>query len=193
MTKRSIEQVQALGLKLIPVKVPDWTLDASGFGVESAVFFDETDSLRTRQADDQASPRQRIPQQPFDSGGGVSAVAARAGDDDGEAGGSDGGSRCVSGSGESRAGARPRWQAGEGAAMGGTSPFQRSPMPTPLHHGEFGVLSGAIGPEWICAIPARPPRLRFTRARSEKRNCSPFGKAYQDASGFHLKHPTLTT
>ncbi len=37
----ALAQIEKLGVKLIPVKVPDGAADASGFGVESAVFFDE--------------------------------------------------------------------------------------------------------------------------------------------------------
>ncbi len=33
--------MQALGVKLIPVAMPDWTLDVSSYNVESAAFFDE--------------------------------------------------------------------------------------------------------------------------------------------------------
>jgi Asp-tRNA(Asn)/Glu-tRNA(Gln) amidotransferase A subunit family amidase len=39
--EKTLEQIQALGLKLAPVKVADWTFDVSAIGVESAVFFDE--------------------------------------------------------------------------------------------------------------------------------------------------------
>jgi Asp-tRNA(Asn)/Glu-tRNA(Gln) amidotransferase A subunit family amidase len=39
--EKSIEQVEALGVKLVPVKLPDWTVDASAYAVESAAFFDE--------------------------------------------------------------------------------------------------------------------------------------------------------
>ena len=38
---KTFEQLQALGLKPVPMKVPEWTLDVSSYGVESAVFFDE--------------------------------------------------------------------------------------------------------------------------------------------------------
>ncbi len=41
MNQRAIAQVETLGLKLVEVKVPDWDLEASGFGVESGAFFDE--------------------------------------------------------------------------------------------------------------------------------------------------------
>jgi Asp-tRNA(Asn)/Glu-tRNA(Gln) amidotransferase A subunit family amidase len=39
--EKTLAQLQALGLKLIPLLVPQWELDGSGFGVESAAFFDE--------------------------------------------------------------------------------------------------------------------------------------------------------
>src|SRR5580692_11810556 len=39
--EKTVEQLQALGFKLVPIKVPDWSLDVSAIGVESAVFFDE--------------------------------------------------------------------------------------------------------------------------------------------------------
>jgi len=41
MNEKAIEQVQALGVKLVTVKMPDWNVDGSSYGVESAVFFDE--------------------------------------------------------------------------------------------------------------------------------------------------------
>jgi Asp-tRNA(Asn)/Glu-tRNA(Gln) amidotransferase A subunit family amidase len=41
MNDKAIEQVQALGVKLVAVKLPDWTVEGSSYGVESAVFFDE--------------------------------------------------------------------------------------------------------------------------------------------------------
>jgi Asp-tRNA(Asn)/Glu-tRNA(Gln) amidotransferase A subunit family amidase len=43
--EQSLAKVQALGAKLVPVKVPEGAADAGGFGVESAAFFDEM--LRT--------------------------------------------------------------------------------------------------------------------------------------------------
>jgi Asp-tRNA(Asn)/Glu-tRNA(Gln) amidotransferase A subunit family amidase len=41
MNEKAIAAVEALGVKLVPVKLPDWTVDGSSYGVESAVFFDE--------------------------------------------------------------------------------------------------------------------------------------------------------
>jgi Asp-tRNA(Asn)/Glu-tRNA(Gln) amidotransferase A subunit family amidase len=39
--EKTLAQMQSLGVKLVPVKVPEWTVDVSAIGVESAVFFDE--------------------------------------------------------------------------------------------------------------------------------------------------------
>lgn len=39
--ERLLAQLAALGLKLIDVKVPDWSLDVSAYAVESSAFFDE--------------------------------------------------------------------------------------------------------------------------------------------------------
>ena len=38
---KALEQIQTLGVKLVPVKLPDWNVDVASIGVESAVFFDE--------------------------------------------------------------------------------------------------------------------------------------------------------
>ncbi len=37
----TLAQMEKLGVKLIPMTTPDWTLDVSSYSVESAVFFDE--------------------------------------------------------------------------------------------------------------------------------------------------------
>ena len=37
----TLAEVEKLGLKLLPVKAPDWTLEISGYGAESAAFFDD--------------------------------------------------------------------------------------------------------------------------------------------------------
>jgi len=41
MNEKAIAQVEKLGFKLVPVKMPDWSVEGSAYGVESAVFFDE--------------------------------------------------------------------------------------------------------------------------------------------------------
>ena len=39
--RKTLDQMQSLGFNLIPINVPEWHMDSSGFGVEAAVFFDE--------------------------------------------------------------------------------------------------------------------------------------------------------
>ncbi|MDR3703344.1 MAG: amidase, partial [Candidatus Sulfopaludibacter sp.] len=39
--EQTLEQVKSLGVKLVPVKAPEWTIDVSSIGVESGVFFDD--------------------------------------------------------------------------------------------------------------------------------------------------------
>jgi len=39
--EKALEQIQALGVKLSVVKAPEWSLDVSSSGVEAAAFFDE--------------------------------------------------------------------------------------------------------------------------------------------------------
>jgi Asp-tRNA(Asn)/Glu-tRNA(Gln) amidotransferase A subunit family amidase len=41
LNQKALEQVQALGVKLIPLNLPEWNVDVASIGVESAVFFDE--------------------------------------------------------------------------------------------------------------------------------------------------------
>jgi Asp-tRNA(Asn)/Glu-tRNA(Gln) amidotransferase A subunit family amidase len=39
--EKTLAQVESLGVRLVPVKIPDWTLQTSLYAVESAAFFDE--------------------------------------------------------------------------------------------------------------------------------------------------------
>ena len=39
--EKTLDQVRSLGVKLVPVAVPEFSLDTSAYGVESAAFFDE--------------------------------------------------------------------------------------------------------------------------------------------------------
>lgn len=41
-------------------------------------------------------------------------------------------------------------------------------------------------------MPAHRPASRFSRAPFGESELLAFGKAYQDATGHHLKHPPLT-
>jgi len=39
--EKTMETLRSMGLTLVPVTVPDWTMDVSAYGVESGAFFDE--------------------------------------------------------------------------------------------------------------------------------------------------------
>lgn len=39
--EKTLEAIQAMGVRLIPVTLPEWTADVSNFSVESGAFFDE--------------------------------------------------------------------------------------------------------------------------------------------------------
>src|SRR6266404_5589124 len=41
LNEQALALVEALGVKLVPMKAPEWTVDVAAIGVESAVFFDE--------------------------------------------------------------------------------------------------------------------------------------------------------
>ena len=85
MNDKAIQEVEKLGFKLVPVKVPDWTINVSAYEVESAVFFDQL--VRSGRDKLLTSPRRAsgVPNRPIDSGGGVSAIAAGSHHDDDEA------------------------------------------------------------------------------------------------------------
>src|SRR6202035_3062086 len=54
LDEAALAQVEKLGVKLVPVKVPEGAVDSSGFGVESAAFFDEL--IRTGRDKQMTSP-----------------------------------------------------------------------------------------------------------------------------------------
>ena len=98
---RRLEQVQALGVKLVPVTMPDWTLDVSSYRRGIGGVLRRTDPHGARQADDQSRPRatgfrrsaRLIPAVEY-----LQSQRARSHDDD-EAGGGDGGRGRVPGPG----------------------------------------------------------------------------------------------
>ena len=86
MNEKAIAQVEALGIKLVAVKMPDWNVDGSAYAVESAVFFDEM--IRTNRDKQMMTNPGRyddVSHGPVHSGSGVSAIAEGADDDDDEA------------------------------------------------------------------------------------------------------------
>ncbi len=192
--EKALAQVQALGAKLIPVTIPDGSADAGSSGVESAAFFDDLILLRRRQADDKSWPRQQFQLQPPDPCCRIPSIPARPHDDDDETGGSDSGCRCVPGV--------PANSGGGGGGRGGSSGKVRQPQTRRrrnreelLLHATFAMANSAGYP--AISVPngfteaGSPTALTFYGRPFAETEILALAKAYQDASGFHLKHPNL--
>jgi len=201
--EQTMEQVKALGLKLVPVKVPEWTIDTSSIGVESGVFFDDlirsgrdkqmtnpgrANSFRTSRmipaVEYLQSQRARSMMMaklaeatadvdvylvPVNSGGG------------GPAGGRGGGGAVPDASAAA---------AGRGRAGGGGGGFNRSvvgrhfSMANLACYPALNVVNGF-------AESGTPLNITFYARPFGEAELLALGKAYQDASGFHLKRPAL--
>jgi len=192
MDEKAIEQVQSLGLKLVEVKAPDWSVEVSSYGVESATFFD--DLIRSGRDKQLTNPGRA-------TGWRVSRVmpavdylqsqrgrmmmmmklAEATADVDvylvptntGGGGGGRGG-----------AGA-------DGAGRGADQP--RRPQSVTQRH--FTMANLACYP--ALSVPhgflesGSPGAMTFYARPFGEAELLALGKAYQDASGFHLKHPSL--
>ncbi|HTB14598.1 MAG TPA: amidase [Bryobacteraceae bacterium] len=195
MNAKAIEQVRALGFKLVPVTMPDWNIDGSAYGVESAVFFDEM--IRTNRDKQMTNPGRATG---FRSARFVPAVeylqsqrartmmmmklAEATADVD---------VYLVPANGGGGGGGRGRGAAtdGEGRGRGGDPNARR------------GVTQRHFAMANTACYPAINVVHGFTEAGTPGSftfYARPFGeaellavaKAYQDATGFHLKHPTLS-
>src|SRR5262249_15919966 len=96
----------------------------------------------------------RLASEPADAGRGVSAIAARADDDDDEARRGDCGRGCLPGADESRR--RRRWSRRRGnrwrRARGGSASGAAGSDAAAFHDGESGLLSGIVGAERVPGI-----------------------------------------
>lgn len=203
----ALARIEKLGVKLIPVTVPDGAADASGFGVESAVFFDEM--IRTGLDKQMTNPGRAssfrtsrlIPAVEY-----LQAQRARAmmmaklaeatADVDiylvpANAGGG-GGGRGGRGRGGAAAGANSDAAVATGGRRGDGA-------------GNAG-RQGSLGRHFNMANIAGYPAISFPHGFQDSGSPAaltiygrPFretemlalAKAYQDASGFHTKHPNL--
>jgi Asp-tRNA(Asn)/Glu-tRNA(Gln) amidotransferase A subunit family amidase len=188
----AIAQVEGLGLKLVPVKVPEWSVEVSSYGVESATFFDEL--IRSGRDKQLTNPgrangwrvsrvmpavdylqsqrgRMMMMQKLAEATADVDVYLVPT-----NTGGGDGGGR------------------GRGADGGGRGPDQpRRPQgPTQRH---FTMANLACYP--ALSVPhgfmesGSPAAMTFYARPFGEAELLALGKAYQDASGFHLKHPAL--
>jgi Asp-tRNA(Asn)/Glu-tRNA(Gln) amidotransferase A subunit family amidase len=202
--QKTLDQIQALGVKLVEVKVPDVNLDTSGFNVESAVFFDElTRSGRDKQMTNPGRAAgwratRLMPAVEYLQGQRARAMmmaklAEATADVDVylvPAGAGGGGGAAGRGRGAAADGAAiPDGPAVGGRAAGGarrTSVAQR--------HFNMANVAGYPG----LAVPngfaesGSPGTITFHARPFGESELLALAKAYQDAAGFHLKHPTLS-
>ena len=205
--QKTFEQIQALGVKLVPLKVPEWTVDVSAYGVESAVFFDELiRSGRDKQltnpgrANGWRSSRLIPAVEYLQAQRGRSILMMKLAEATADvdvylapanAGGGGGGR------GRGAAGATPTDGGGRGAGGrggrgggGGFGGFARSA--TQRH---FNMANSACYP--ALAVPngfyesGSPSTITIYGRPFNEAEVLALGKAYQDAAGFHLKHPKL--
>ena len=189
MNEQAIAQVQSLGFKLVEMKVPEWSLEVSSYGVESATFFDGL--LRSGRDKELTNPgratgwrvsrvmpavdylqsqrlRSMMMMKLAEATADVDVYLVPAN---------------TGGGGEGRG--------GRGAA-GGPPPQRRPQGPTQRH---FTMANLACYP--ALSVPhgfmesGSPGALTFYARPFGEAELLALGKAYQDASGFHLKHPKL--
>jgi Asp-tRNA(Asn)/Glu-tRNA(Gln) amidotransferase A subunit family amidase len=197
MNQRAMEQIEGLGVKLVAMKTPQITTDGSSYGVESAVFFDKL--IRTNGDKQMTNPGRASG---FRSARVIPAVeylqsqrartmmmmklAEATADVDvylvpANAGGGEGRGRGAAADGdggrEGRGGfdpSRPRGPIQRHFGMANTAGYPAINVP----HGF--LATGSPGAFTIYARPFGEAELLAV------------AKAYQDASGHHLKHPGLT-
>ncbi|HEY2015763.1 MAG TPA: amidase [Bryobacteraceae bacterium] len=202
---KTFEQLQALGVKLIPMKVPEWTMDVSAYGVESAVFFDEL--IRSGKDKQMTNPgrangwrssrlvpaveylqsqraRSMMMMKLSEATADVDVYLAPA--NSGGGGGGRGGAPTDGAAG----GAGRGGTGGRGGRGGGGGAFGRSA--TQRH---FTMANSACYP--ALAVPngfnesGSPGTITIYGRPFNEAEILALGKAYQDAAGFHLKHPKL--
>ena len=197
--EKTVEQLQALGLKLVPIKVPDWTLDVSAIGVESAVFFDEL--VRSGRDKQLTTPGRAngfrsshlVPAVEYlQSQRARSMMMAKLAEATADVdvylvptnSGGGGGGR---GRGAAADPAAPAPGRGRGAGGGGGN---RSVVG---RHFTLANLAGypAINTPNGFTEAGTPTNITFYARPFGEAELLAVAKAYQDASGFHLKHPDL--
>ncbi len=206
----ALTQIEKLGVKLIAVEVPEGAADSGGFGVESGAFFDElirsgrdkqmtnpgratsfrssrlipaVEYLQTQRARAMMMAKLAEATAQVD----VYLVPANAGGGGGGRGGRGGRGAAAGAPGEVAAATAP--PAGRGAGRGG---FQQGPTG---RHFSMANIAGypAISLPHGFQDSGSPAALTFYGQPFRETEIIALAKAYQDASGFHLKHPNLDT
>ncbi len=192
--EKAIAQMEALGVKLIPVKAPEGQADAGSFGVESGAFFDELvrsgrdkQMTNTGRANGFRSSRLIPAVEYLQSQRARTMMMMRLAEATADVdvylvpANSGGG-----GGGRGRGGA-------DGVAGGPPAGAQRRPQTATSRH--FGMANSAGYP--AISVPngftddGSPTALTFYGRPFMEMEILAVAKAYQDASGFHLKTPNL--
>jgi len=189
--EKTLEQVQAMGFKLTPVTVPDWNLDGSGMGVESGAFMDEflrsgRDKLLTNPSRGAGMRSARlVPAVEYlQSQRARAMMMAKLAEATAEV------DVYIAPADRSVTGADPDKP---GAPTGGEGGATRGPQGPTIRH--FNMANLACYP--ALAMPngfsdsGTPGSIIFYGRPFNETQILALGKAYQDATGFHLKHPNL--
>jgi Asp-tRNA(Asn)/Glu-tRNA(Gln) amidotransferase A subunit family amidase len=204
--QKVLETVQSLGLRPVSITVPDAPSDVLGFGVESAAFFHEmvaTGNDKKMTNPGRAAswrPANLIPAVDYIQSQRARAImmaklAEATADVDvyivptGNPGGGGRGGRGASTATDGAAGAAAAAPA-PGGRGGGRGNFQRTPLQR-----HFAMANSAGYP--AVSMPhgfqesGSPTAITFYARPFAEAEMLALAKAYQDASGFHLKHPSL--
>jgi Asp-tRNA(Asn)/Glu-tRNA(Gln) amidotransferase A subunit family amidase len=180
--EQTLEQVRSLGVKLAPVKVPEWSIDVSSIGVESGVFFD--DLIRSGRDKEMTNPGRA---NSFRSSRVIPAVEYL----QGQRARSMMMAKLAEATADVDVYLVPANQGGGGGGRG---------------RGGGGGNRSVVGRHFSMANLACYPALNvvngFTEAGTPtcitfyarpfgEAELLAFGKAYQDATGFHQRHPAL--
>jgi Asp-tRNA(Asn)/Glu-tRNA(Gln) amidotransferase A subunit family amidase len=191
LNEQALAQVQSLGFKLVDVKVPEWSVEVSSYGVESAAFFDEL--LRSGRDKELTNPGRAtgwrvsrvMPAVDYlQSQRGRAMMMAKLAEATQDVDVYMVPTNTGGGGGEGRG--------GRGAQGRGPAQPRRPQGPTQRH---FTMANLACYP--ALSVPhgfmesGSPGAMTFYARPYGEAELLALGKAYQDASGFHLKHPNL--
>jgi Asp-tRNA(Asn)/Glu-tRNA(Gln) amidotransferase A subunit family amidase len=204
----TLAQVQALGVKLVALKVPEGNVDSSGFNVESGVFFDEL--IRSGRDKQMTNPGRAgsfrssrlIPGVEYLQGQRARAMMmaklaeataevdvylapAQTGGGGGGRGGR-GAGRAGAAGGDAAAAAGP----GRGAGFGGGGARLQAAVGRHFNMANIAGYPAVSVPNGF-QDSGSPTAMTFYGQPFRETEILTLTKAYQDASGFHTKRPNL--
>jgi Asp-tRNA(Asn)/Glu-tRNA(Gln) amidotransferase A subunit family amidase len=194
--EKTLEQLRAMGLRLTPVQIPEWTVDVSAYPLEGAVFFDELvrsgrdHELTSKTRGNTFRAARLVPAVEYlqsqrartmmmmklaEATAGVDVYVAP--------GNGGGGGRAPAAAVAAAAGAAPPVNAGQPRPAQG--PAQRhSTMANLACYPAVAVPNGF-------SEAGTPTSITFFARPFGEAELLAVAKAYQDVSGVHLKHPDL--